>query len=66
MAPGICRLLAALTLVLVPVVAAAQPIPSGALPGTERRASGAAAAGAAGPAGRPEHLPPLNGRTSRC
>ena len=36
MAPGICRLLAALTLVLVPVVAAAQPIPSGALPGTER------------------------------
>ena len=37
MAPGICRLLAALTLVLVPVVAAAQPIPSGALPGTERR-----------------------------
>ncbi|MGB9369090.1 MAG: POTRA domain-containing protein [Xanthobacteraceae bacterium] len=37
MAPGICRLLAALTLALVPVVAAAQPIPSGALPGTERR-----------------------------
>ena len=36
MAPGICRLLAALTLVLVPVVAAAQPIPSGALPGTVR------------------------------
>ena len=36
MAPGICRLLAVLTLVLVPVVAAAQPIPSGALPGTVR------------------------------
>jgi hemolysin activation/secretion protein len=37
MAPGICRLLAVLLLLLLPVVAAAQPIPSGALPGTERR-----------------------------
>jgi hemolysin activation/secretion protein len=36
MAPGICRLLAVL-LLLFPAVAAAQPIPSGALPGTERR-----------------------------
>jgi hemolysin activation/secretion protein len=35
MAPGICRLLAVL-LLLLPAVAAAQPIPSGALPGTER------------------------------
>jgi hemolysin activation/secretion protein len=36
MAPGVCRLLAVLLLLSLPVVAAAQPIPSGALPGTER------------------------------
>jgi len=36
MAPGICRLLAVLALVLMPVVAAAQPIPSTAAPGRER------------------------------
>src|ERR1041385_7992901 len=37
MAPGRRLFLAILALVLLPAVAAAQPIPSGALPGTERR-----------------------------
>src|ERR1043165_2805211 len=36
MAPGMCRLLAVLALVLLPAVAAAQPIPSTAAPGRER------------------------------
>src|SRR5215475_4364083 len=37
MAPGMRLVLAMLTLVLLPAVAAAQVIPSGALPGTERQ-----------------------------
>src|ERR1043165_8384969 len=36
MAPGMCRLLAVLALVLFPAVAAAQAIPSTAAPGRER------------------------------
>src|ERR1043165_2998285 len=37
MAPGMCRLLAVLALVLMPAVAAAQAIPSTAAPGRERQ-----------------------------